>query len=101
MDSLIDTLRDVMRGYAKKGLNGQGYYMENEEHNVFAVISLATMPKAQRIATAGLIVHVVNDKIIIERDMNDKILLDALLQAGIPREQIVLAYAGESVPMMP
>ena len=35
--------------------------------------------------------------IVIERDVNDKPLVDALLQAGIPRKQIVLAYAGEPV----
>jgi len=39
---------------------------------------------------------VVGDRIIIERDMNDKPLVEALLQAHIPRQHIVLAYAGES-----
>jgi hypothetical protein len=36
------------------------------------------------------------DRIIIERDVNDKLLVDALLDAGVARRQIVLAYAGES-----
>jgi hypothetical protein len=39
----------------------------------------------------------VNDQIIIERDINNKPLVDALVQNGIPREQIILAYAGEPV----
>jgi hypothetical protein len=33
-----------------------------------------------------------------EEDPTDKKLVDALLQRGIPREQIVLAYAGEPIP---
>jgi sulfur carrier protein ThiS len=36
--------------------------------------------------------------VIIEYDGTDKPLLDALLQRGIPREQIVLAYQGEPIP---
>ena len=42
-----------------------------------------------------LIVRLLEDRIIIERDVNDKPLVDALLLANVPREQIVLAYAGE------
>lgn len=30
--------------------------------------------------------------------MHNKPLVEALVQAGIPREKIVLAYAGEPVP---
>lgn len=30
--------------------------------------------------------------------MNNKPLVDALMQAGIPRAQIILGYAGEAVP---
>ena len=33
----------------------------------------------------------------IEREGNDKPLVDTLLQARIPRQQIVQAYAGEPV----
>jgi hypothetical protein len=36
--------------------------------------------------------------VIVEVDNTDKPLVDALVQQGIPREQIVLAYAGETLP---
>ena len=36
--------------------------------------------------------------IIIDRDINNKPLIDALVQAGVPRTQIILAYMGEPVP---
>jgi hypothetical protein len=35
--------------------------------------------------------------VIIEVDRNDKPLVDVLLQTGVNRENIVLAYAGEAV----
>ncbi|MDX2140626.1 MAG: element excision factor XisI family protein [Chloroflexota bacterium] len=40
-----------------------------------------------------------HDSVVIERDMNDKPLVDALVQAGVPREKIILAYAGEAMPV--
>jgi vancomycin permeability regulator SanA len=50
------------------------------------------------VVDTGLIVRTIGDIIVIDRDNNSKPLFDALLQAGVPREQIVLAYAGESIP---
>jgi hypothetical protein len=45
-----------------------------------------------------VLARVVGDKVVIEEDATDKKLIDALLQRGIPRTQIVLAYAGEPLP---
>jgi hypothetical protein len=44
--------------------------------------------------------HCAGDRgqVVIEQDVNDKPLVDALVQNGLHREQIVLAYAGEVVP---
>jgi hypothetical protein len=53
--------------------------------------------RSKRYTFASLVAKLANGRIIVEEDRNDKILLDALLQAGVPREQIVLAYAGEPV----
>jgi hypothetical protein len=46
----------------------------------------------------SLVARVVQGRIVIEHDSNDRPVLDALLAAGVPREQIILAYAGESRP---
>jgi hypothetical protein len=88
-----------MKGYAKYGLNGRGFFAPTEDENLFAVVYLGKTPH-ERIADAGLMARIFNDKIVIELDINDKMLVDALLQAGVPRDQIVLAYAGESTPAM-
>lgn len=47
------------------------------------------------IVDTGLLVRLVGERIIVERDVNDKPLVDALIQAGVDRSLIVLKYAGE------
>ncbi len=49
--------------------------------------------------TAGVVVlaRLAGDFIIIEEDTTDRKLVDSLLQQGISREQIILAYEGEAV----
>ncbi len=97
MDALTNTLKRAIEGYTGKGLNGYAYLVSDLDRAVFTVISVGYV-KGQRLVDANLIARTVNDKIIIERDMNNKTLVDALLQAGVPRSQIILAYAGEPVP---
>jgi len=97
MDSLKVVVRQVMAGYAGKGLNGISYLTHNEDETIFTVTDFGRI-RGERVSGVSLIVEIVSDLIIIDRDQNDKILLDALLQAGILREQIILAYKGEPVP---
>jgi hypothetical protein len=96
MDRLIDTLRTVLEGYTGEALNGYSYLTESKDGIAFTVVSIGYLPD-KRIVDAGLIVRLVGDQIIVERDVNDKPLVDALVQAGVSRDQIVLAYAGEPV----
>lgn len=93
---LIKILRDEMNKYSGDGLNSQTYLTENLLQNVF---TSTTINKDDNNANpfVDLFVRVI-DTIIIEEDRNSKPLFDALLQAGIPRENIILAYAGEKVP---
>lgn len=42
--------------------------------------------------------RITDNKIFIEEDTTDRPLVHELERAGIPRDQIVLAYAGEGVP---
>ena len=96
MDRLIDTLRNVLESYTGDALNGYSYLTESKDGKAFTVVSVGYLPD-KRIVDAGLIVRLVGTRIIIERDVNDKPLVEALLAANIPRQQIVLAYAGEPV----
>jgi hypothetical protein len=95
MDTLKDILRIAMMGYARKGLNSQSYFTHNDDNTLFSVI---TMVQGKNSSFISLLVRIVADTIVIERDQNDKPLVDALIQTGIPRSKIVLAYAGEPIP---
>ena len=94
MDTLTETLRQVMMGYAGEALNGYSYLTSSADQQVFTVVSVGHV-RDQRIVDTGLVVRIKNRHIIIEYDVNDKPLVDALVTAGIPRNQIILAYAGE------
>ncbi len=96
MDRVIDILKKTLAGYTGKALNGYSYLASSSDERLFTVISIGHVPN-KRIVNSGLIVQVVGNRIVIERDINDKPLVDALVQNGIPREQIILAYAGEPV----
>lgn len=96
MDRLSDILKTTLAGYTGEALNGYSYLTESQDGMVFTVVSIGYLPD-KRIVDASLIVRLVGDRIIIERDVNDKPLVDALVQAGVPRQQMVLAYAGEPV----
>jgi hypothetical protein len=95
MDNMRNTVRTAMLGYARKGLNSHSYLTHNDDGTILAVI---TVPQGKDRPFMSLLVRILPEIIIIERDQNDKPLVDALIQAGIPREHIVLAYAGEPAP---
>jgi vancomycin permeability regulator SanA len=64
------------------------------------VYTTVVVPAYPRKYKAGLVVmaRVDGDRVIIEHDTTDHPLVEELIAAGIPREQIILTYAGESLP---
>lgn len=97
MDTLKATVKRVMEGYAVKGLNSDAYLTVSPDENLLTVVDIAHI-HGQRVVATSLIVRIFNNQIIVEHDDNNKPLVDALMQAGIPRAQIILAYLGESAP---
>ncbi len=97
METLKQTVRQVAAGYAGKVLNGYSTLTQSEDGNVYTIVDVAQV-KGKHISGVSLVVCIVGDKVIVERDQNDKVIADALIQAGIKREDIILAYAGEAVP---
>ena len=71
-------------------------YVQDAQRNVLTVASIGHVA-GETVVDIGLIARVVDGRVVIDRDVNNKPLVDALLQAGVPRRQIVLAYAGETV----
>jgi hypothetical protein len=97
----MDTTRAILiaelEKYAGKAFNGYTYLTANAEQTHFVITSVATI-RGQRVVNTAIITHILGERIIIDRDIFDKSLAEALLQAGIPRGQIILAYMGEPVP---
>jgi hypothetical protein len=97
MDRLRENLIAVLEGYTGQAFNGYSYLTSSADQRHFVVTSVGTV-QGKRIVNTGLVVQLSDDTIIIDRDINNKPLVDALIEVGIPRSQIVLAYAGEPVP---
>ncbi len=94
MDTLTQTVYEVVVGYARKGLNSQSYLTHNDDNTIFSVITVT----ANNTSFVSLLVRISNSAVIVEQDQNDKAFVDALLQAGVQREAIRLAYKGEPMP---
>jgi hypothetical protein len=86
-----------MIGYTGRGLNDESVLTMSDDGRLLTVVSIGQV-RGETLIDTGLIVRMIGDLIVIDRDNNSKPLVEALLQAGVPREQIVLAYAGETVP---
>jgi hypothetical protein len=95
--TLTQILAREVAAYAGEMLNGQLYFMASPDNRLFAVISIGR-ERTEYSADASLIARIIDTSIVIDHDMNNKPLIDALVQAGVPRQQIIVAYAGESVP---
>ncbi len=97
MDSLKQRLITSLERFAGEGLGGYAFLTVNAEANVFVVTDIA-ITQGKREVHTSIFVRLLGETILIEQDDNEPPLVDALLQAGIPRSQIILAYAGEPVP---
>ena len=98
LDNKLDIIRREVAAYAKPALTGElSYLVQSEDGKLLSVVDV-DISQGYHSADTGLVARVTDNHIVIEHDMNDKPLVDALVQAGIPREKIILAYAGEPVP---
>lgn len=87
-------VREVVKGYVRPSFNATMYFAENVDDDSFVAISIPHSRNPQsRVVVFG---RIVDGKVVIETDITNKPLHEALLQAGIPRDQIVLAYQGET-----
>ena len=96
METLQHTLKTALAGYAGPALNGESLLTANADGRVLTIVSIGPVA-GETVVDIGLIARVVDERVIIDRDVNNKPLIDALLQAGVPRRQIVLVYAGETL----
>lgn len=97
MATIKDILLEQLDTYVTTSATGLTELTTNTDMNLFTLIAIGDN-NGNHFTFTALIVRLLPDTIIIEEDRNSKPLYEALLQAGIPREKIILAYAGEKVP---
>jgi len=101
MDRVVDLTEIVAREiaeYVALGAHGEEtYFVSNDAKHTYAFISV---PHDHPQESAIIILARVRDdqKIIIDTDLTDKPLYKSLIDAGVPRSQIIRAYAGKTEP---
>src|SRR5262245_2705722 len=92
---LTSVVQHEVEDYARgETLGGFTYSLSDVEKQAYTVLIVPQQPKKHH-AVVVIAARVVNDKVIIDEDITDRPLWEELIRAGIPREQIILAYAGE------
>jgi hypothetical protein len=97
MTSLDEIVKNTVFWYAAGGTNLLTFPLANEARRVYAV-NIIDVPYSGRPAGVVVMARVLGDTVIIEADTTDRPLVDALVANGVPRDKIVLAYAGEPSP---
>jgi hypothetical protein len=95
--NLSTTVQKEVEDYAGPAFLGRTLAISDPDRQTYAVLVLPDRPAK---FDSGIVVlaRVADDQVIIEEDLTDRPLWKELVRVGIPREQIILAYAGESVP---
>ncbi|MFO0850571.1 MAG: XisI protein [Gemmataceae bacterium] len=62
------------------------------EHGQYGLIETGWSPDGRRLVNTLLLARVKDGKVWVEEDNTDLTLADELLRAGVPREDIVLAF---------
>ena len=99
IESLTETVRREVADYHGPAIKATTYYFEDLDHETFTVIIVPEYEYPRKeYATVVVLARVVGGLVIIDEDTTDRPLVHELVRAGIPREKIILTYAGEVVP---
>jgi hypothetical protein len=98
---LLDVLRSEMDWYCAPGIKSTAFFLDNTPDRAFAVITLPHRDHPNREPGTIVMARVIDDVVVIEADYTDRPLYKRLMDAGIPRERIILRYAGEQVQSAP
>jgi hypothetical protein len=94
MDTLGEIIKQELLDYAGQGANATLYPLFDDTHQTYG-LAVKTYPDRKRAAWLALWVRLVDGKVVIEEDRTDRPFVETLLAQKIPRENIILAYAGE------
>jgi hypothetical protein len=93
-------LRQEVADYARaSGLLSSLHYVEDLARKIYLVMVVPDHDHPTPFpARAVVMARLFDDYVVIDSDTTDRPLVDELVRAGVPRDRIVLYYAGESVP---
>lgn len=93
---LLSTVKETIRWYEAEGYDPlQFFRVFDEDEKRFTI---CTFSQHERVAEVFVLVQVVEHIVVIYADgPDDKPVHAALMNQGIPREQIILAYRGETI----
>ncbi len=97
-EKLCNVVSKEVEGYVGFSPQANIYPILDDVHQIYAAV---IVPHTSHQLPTEIVVmaRVVGDLIVIEVDTTDKPLVDALIiNQNIPREKIILAYAGEMIP---
>jgi hypothetical protein len=96
---LTAIVRREVDAYAGNMPNGKNIAIHDDATQTFAVVTLMNERQGQPTYVAQM-ARVLGNWVIIEQDVSaEKFLYEALMvNGGIPRDQIILAYQGEAIP---
>jgi hypothetical protein len=99
VDELTTIVRQEVEDYAV-GLtwNAVSYPVFDDKRQTYLVAVVPDRHPRPFRAGISVMARVVGDTVIIDEDITDRPLVNELVRAGIPREKIVLLYAGEQFP---
>lgn len=97
MDNVDAIVKEAVNWYASGGPNLKTFPVTLPDHAGYGVIVL-DYPVRQQPAGVVVFARIVGDYVVIEEDTTDRPLVDKLTAKGIPRDKIICAYAGESLP---
>ncbi len=93
--ALKQILKREMADYAGEGLNADMRLAISEDGLTYVVIAVSEQHPDR--AFIALLAVLTDSQIVIYRDRTDRPLYEELMAAGIPREQIICLYSGESL----
>lgn len=80
-----------------RGWKSEGYYVEDAKQGIYMFVSVPHYPRPFS-AKIGVMARIVGDRVVIDEDITDRPLYDALIQYGVPADKIIRLYAGETLP---
>jgi hypothetical protein len=66
-------------------------FVADENHDQYLLFNLGWAER-RRVRIVRIFLRILNDKIWIEEDLTEDGIADSLLEAGVPKEDIVLAF---------